>query len=57
MSYDLNPVCSLKEKRDILTTAAKQNWFLFLEHDPLNEMCQVIVKDEGFSASEPLSLR
>jgi glyoxylase-like metal-dependent hydrolase (beta-lactamase superfamily II) len=57
MGYDLKPIDSVREKRDILTSAAKHNWFLFLEHDPLHEMCRITANTEGFAVSEMLSLR
>ena len=57
MGYDLRPLDTVGEKRELLSQAAEQNWFLFLEHDPQYEMCQVARnKEEEFTASEPLSL-
>jgi len=37
MGYDLRPLITLEEKRDILDTAAEDKWQLVLEHDPVVE--------------------
>lgn len=34
MGYDLQPLVTLKEKKEILPRAANENWKLFFEHDP-----------------------
>jgi glyoxylase-like metal-dependent hydrolase (beta-lactamase superfamily II) len=56
MSYDLNPVVSVREKERVLTRAAEHDWLLFLQHDPQYEICRVAVDARGFAVSEPLSL-
>ena len=53
MSYDLNPLKTLKEKKEILAKAVDEGWYLFLQHDPRFELCRVVNTDRGFSASDP----
>jgi glyoxylase-like metal-dependent hydrolase (beta-lactamase superfamily II) len=57
MSYDLNPVDSVREKQRLLSRAAEHGWLLFLQHDRQYEICRVAADDRGFAVSEPLSLR
>ncbi len=38
MGYDTRPLLTLKEKAFLLDLACKKNYFLFLEHDPYNEL-------------------
>jgi hypothetical protein len=44
------------EKDYILNEAAKNNWTLFFEHDPLVECCSVIQTDKGIRANQLFSL-
>lgn len=34
MAYDLNPLQTLEDKKNILSKAVEENWLLFFEHDP-----------------------
>lgn len=34
MAYDLYPLTTIEEKRNVLRTALEENWVLFFEHDP-----------------------
>ena len=45
MGYDLNPVVTCREKRELLSEAARQGWKLFFEHDPHTATCRV--EDDG----------
>lgn len=56
MGYDLRPVDTVREKKEVLAKAAADDWLLFLEHDPQYELCKVAFKEDGFAISEPLSL-
>ncbi len=38
MGYDMYPTTTLKEKKTILERAAKENWFIYLEHDLQKEI-------------------
>lgn len=44
-AYDLYPLTSIEEKKQILAQAIEERWYLFLEHDPLVAICTV--KDDG----------
>ncbi len=56
MGYDTRPLLTLDEKEKFLTTAADQNFFLFLEHDAVNEICTVQHTEKGIRANEILTL-
>jgi glyoxylase-like metal-dependent hydrolase (beta-lactamase superfamily II) len=46
MGYDLNALLSMREKREVLDRAAKENWILFSEHDPRTAAAR-IAEDKG----------
>ncbi len=48
MSYDTQPLITLKEKMNFLEEAAKLKYILFLEHDYKNEACTVQKTKKGF---------
>lgn len=56
MAYDMFPMKTLKEKERFLQEAAKENYILFLEHDPEHECCTVLETAKGIrlSATFPL---
>ena len=47
MGYDTRPLLTLEEKSLILQRAANENWCLFLEHDPRNEVITVQQTEKG----------
>ena len=47
MGYDTRPLVTLSEKESFLSTAAKQNYYLFLEHDAHNEVCTLKETEKG----------
>jgi len=47
MSYDIRPLDTLKEKSNLLNTAAERNWYLFLEHDKDHEVITVKRNEKG----------
>lgn len=47
MAYDMRPLDTLTEKRQLLGEAVLNNWTLFLEHDPINECCTLQQTDRG----------
>lgn len=47
MSYDTRPLITMDEKARFLKKAADQNLYLFLEHDPINELCTVKHTEKG----------
>jgi glyoxylase-like metal-dependent hydrolase (beta-lactamase superfamily II) len=56
MSYDMQPLMSLQEKQEILERAYTEGWYLYFEHDPINEMCTLQKTDKGIRALSFLSL-
>ena len=55
MSYDTRPLITLDEKEKFLTTAAKNNYYLFLEHDAHNEIITIDAAERGFKVSNILT--
>ncbi len=47
MSYDARPLVTMDEKAKFLKEAADNNYYLFLEHDALNEICTVEHTEKG----------
>ncbi len=52
MGYDLQPLMTVAEKKKILPKAVNENWKLFLEHDPYNDLITVKKTDKGFDTDE-----
>jgi glyoxylase-like metal-dependent hydrolase (beta-lactamase superfamily II) len=48
MAYDLNPLDTLKVKKDVLAQAAKEQWTLFFEHDPIIQFGSVMYQEEQY---------
>lgn len=47
MAYDLRPLVTLQEKRNILNEASEEGWILFFEHDPATPAGIVRQSDKG----------
>ena len=47
MGYDTRPLLTMPEKAKFLTTAAQNNYYLFLEHDAHNEIITVELTEKG----------
>ena len=47
MGYDLDPVTTCREKREILSEASRHGWRLAFEHDPVTEWCRVEADGRG----------
>jgi glyoxylase-like metal-dependent hydrolase (beta-lactamase superfamily II) len=52
MGYDLQPVVTLQEKKNILPVVVGENWKLFFEHDPEVLMATVSTAPKGFTVNE-----
>ena len=52
MGYDTRPLLTLPEKAKFLTTAAENNYYLFLEHDAHNEIITVEQTEKGIRLKE-----
>jgi glyoxylase-like metal-dependent hydrolase (beta-lactamase superfamily II) len=55
-SYDVHPLKTMNEKKDLLAEACRNNYTLFFEHDPLNECCSLIKTEKGIRAKECFKL-
>ncbi len=47
MGYDTRPLITLTEKEKFLRHAADQNYYLFFEHDHVNEICSLQNTEKG----------
>jgi glyoxylase-like metal-dependent hydrolase (beta-lactamase superfamily II) len=47
MGYDVKPLVTIKEKKLFLEAAVKNNWLLFMEHDPHNEIISLKNTEKG----------
>ncbi|QDH80607.1 MBL fold metallo-hydrolase [Echinicola soli] len=56
MGYDTRPLITLKEKQAFLEEAAKNEYILFLEHDPVHECCTVKMTEKGVRLDKTFSL-
>ncbi|MDR3609002.1 MAG: MBL fold metallo-hydrolase [Ignavibacteriaceae bacterium] len=50
MGYDLQPLVTLSEKKNLLQKAADEKWLLFFEHDPDTIMATVAKTEKGYKA-------
>jgi len=56
MAYDTRPLLTLNEKENILPEVAAKNQFIFFEHDPSVEMCNLKITDRGIRENEVMRL-
>ncbi len=56
MGYDVRPLVTLKEKKLFLEEAAKNNYIIFLEHDPNYECCTVKMTEKGVVLDKTFAL-
>ena len=56
MGYDNFPLTSMKEKEQLLTRAAEQNWILCFEHDAFSIACTVKKTEKGFTFNEMVNI-
>lgn len=52
MGYDLQPIVTVNEKREILPRAAAEEWMIYFEHDPYYAAAKVTKNEKGFFAKE-----
>jgi glyoxylase-like metal-dependent hydrolase (beta-lactamase superfamily II) len=55
MGYDTRPLITMEEKKNFLTKASEENFILFLEHDSVNECCNLIQTEKGVRLGEQFS--
>ncbi len=56
MAYDMQPLITLNEKRNILQQAFEENWILFFEHDYEIECCNLQQTERGIRSKEIFKL-
>jgi glyoxylase-like metal-dependent hydrolase (beta-lactamase superfamily II) len=56
MGYDVRPLVTLQEKKNILPRAEKEGWILFLEHDPDTEAVTLKQGEKGLVVDKKLLL-
>jgi len=56
MGYDTRPLLTISEKEAFLEEAAREEYILFLEHDPVNECCTVKMTDKGVRLDQTFRL-
>jgi glyoxylase-like metal-dependent hydrolase (beta-lactamase superfamily II) len=56
MAYDLYPLDTLKEKRELLKQAAADNWILWLYHEPRNFLVRPLFDGKRFRVGESFTL-
>jgi hypothetical protein len=47
MGYDMRPLETLKEKKEVLEKAVEQNWLLYFEHDAQIECASLERTEKG----------
>lgn len=52
MGYDLQPLVTVQEKKNILSQANEEQWKLFFEHDPEFALATIKKTDKGFQVDE-----
>jgi glyoxylase-like metal-dependent hydrolase (beta-lactamase superfamily II) len=56
MSYDMFPLKTLNEKKKFLTEAVENDYILYLEHDPVNECCNLQETEKGIRVKDTFKL-
>lgn len=57
MGYDLQPLITLAEKKEILKKAAEENWTLLYEHDPFHAGSKAVSSGKSFTAADFIAER
>ncbi|MGV3762856.1 MBL fold metallo-hydrolase [Parapedobacter sp.] len=56
MSYDVQPLITMEERKNYWQESIDNDYALFLEHDPVNECCTIQLTDKGYRLKETFSL-
>ena len=57
MGYDTKPLVTLREKTSFLKSALEGDWFLFMEHDPFNEVISIKMTEKGVRFDQSTTLK
>ncbi len=52
MGYDTRPLLTIDEKEKFMKIAAENEYYIFFEHDPINELCTVEQTEKGIRLKE-----
>lgn len=52
MGYDLQPLETVREKKELYPKAIEENWILFFEHDPKIAAATITKTEKGFSVKD-----
>ncbi len=55
MGYDTRPLITFREKEKFMNEIADNGYYLFLEHDPVNELCTVKHTEKGVRLNQTFS--
>ena len=55
MGYDTRPLITMDEKKKFMSKAADEEYYLFFEHDPINELCTVQHTERGVRLNKTYS--
>ena len=56
MGYDVRPLVTMQEKSLFLESALKNSWYLFMEHDPYNEVVCLKKTEKGIRFNKSFKL-
>jgi glyoxylase-like metal-dependent hydrolase (beta-lactamase superfamily II) len=56
MSYDLDPVQAMREKKEIIEQAFREQWLLFFEHDPEVAACYPVKEGKWYVKGKTVEL-
>ena len=57
MGYDVRPLQTMVEKKEFFEQALDGDYYLFLEHDPVNEVCSLKRTEKGIELDETYDLK
>lgn len=52
MGYDVRPLVTMTEKKDLLNTIIKEDWLVFYDHDPFYDISKIEETAKGFRAKD-----
>jgi hypothetical protein len=56
MSFDIQPLVTLEEKKRFLKEASDNNYVLFFEHDNFVECTRLVKTEKGIKPGKPFTL-
>ena len=56
MSYDIQPMITIKEKNKLLKKMHEENWILFFEHDPNFQACTINLDGNKYKKKDSVTI-